>query len=165
MLSRLSVLLALLCVLGGASAQSAASPHEALRFFEGTWTVEGAPPEQDFRETCRWMTGGRRHMVCVSRWNATDGAREGMSIFSYDAVQGRYQYHGFRSGGAVVVHQGQAEADGWRFSSEQGEGEARVRTRVTITGRPEGFLLVAESARGDGEWRRTSEVRYLRLGP
>jgi hypothetical protein len=94
MVIRVLLVLPLALSAGSAWAQPtqapAVAPHEALRFFEGTWTVAGAPPEQDFRETCRWMTGSRRHMVCMSRWNAADGAREGISIFSYDAAQGRY---------------------------------------------------------------------------
>jgi hypothetical protein len=65
----------------------------------------------------------------------------------------------------VVVQHGHLLPDGWRFSSEQGEGELRVRTRVTISDQSDGFLFIAESAKGDGAWRRTSEVRYVKLAP
>src|SRR5688572_7592746 len=75
-------------------------PHEALAFFEGTWTTSEAKPQDEFRETCAWLPEGRRHMLCRSRWRAPAGYREGLSIFSYDPAPGEYRYHGFRAGGA-----------------------------------------------------------------
>ena len=51
-------------------------PHEALAFYEGTWTRLDGKPEEDFRETCSWLPGGRRHMVCRARWQTANGPRE-----------------------------------------------------------------------------------------
>ena len=61
------------------------TPHERLRFFEGTWTTTDSTPADGFRETCSWLPQGRRHMVCVSHWKTESGPREGMSVFSFDS--------------------------------------------------------------------------------
>lgn len=141
-------------------------PYERLAFFEGTWTVADTPPERQFRETCAWMEGGRRHMVCRTRSRTASGQwREGISMFSYRASDSTYLYYGLRSGGATDAQAGHATADGWRFSGESGTGAARRRVRVTITGTPEGFLLVEDTATGDGPFEKAGEVRYIRLKP
>jgi hypothetical protein len=141
-----------------------ASPHERLAFFEGQWTTSDAKPEDVFHETCAWLGAARRHMVCRASWVAPTGRVEGLSVFSYEASSGDFLYHGFRSGGAVVVQRGRPTADGWAFASEQGEGATRVRQRVSIAARADrGFDFVAESASGDGPWTERSRVSYRRL--
>ena len=140
-------------------------PHELLRFFEGTWTTTDSTAEDGFREVCAWMPEGRRHMVCRSRWTTTSGPREGMSVFSFDSKTGRYVYTGFRSGGAVVVQYGQEQGGRWLFTSEEGAGAARIRTRVTIEANTDhGFDLTSERSVGDGPWSQPSKVSYRRVG-
>ena len=140
------------------------APEERLRFFEGTWTTADATPELGFRETCAWLPEGRRHMVCRSRWNTPSGPREGMSVFSFDRASGQFVYNGFRSSGAWVLQRGEEQGGRWRFGSEEGQGEARVRTRVTMEADgDQGFVFVAESSTGDGPWRQTSKVVYRRV--
>jgi hypothetical protein len=150
--------------LGQAPAPAVPSaPHERLGFFEGTWTVAEAPPEQNFRETCAWLADGRRHMLCRSRWMTSTGPREGLSVISYSPATADYLYHGFRAGGAVVAHRGAPKDDGWQFTSEQGEGVARTMNRITIT-RLEGddMQFTEESARGGGAWEVKAKLRYKR---
>jgi hypothetical protein len=140
------------------------APHERMAFFEGTWTVADAPPEQNFRETCAWLADGRRHMLCRSRWMTPTGPREGLSVFSYSPATADYLYHGFRAGGAVVTHRGVPRDDGWLFTSEQGEGAARTMTRITIT-RVEGgdTQFTEESATAGGAWEVKAKLRYKRV--
>ena len=127
--------------------------HEELGFFEGAWTIEERPAEQELLETCAWQNAGRRHMVCRSNLRGGSGMREGVSIFSFRAVDSTYLYHGFRAGGAVETLHGRRLADGWEFGSEEGVGPTRQRIRVTITRLgARRFRLVAESAVGDGPW-------------
>ena len=158
----------------GAVAQSApvpspldpSDPHERLRFFEGTWTTSDSTPEDGFREVCAWLPEGRRHMVCHSRWTSQSGLREGMSVFSYDRAAGKYLYHGFRPGGALVVQQGVEQEGRWSFTSDQGAGAERVRTRVTIQSSGNaGFQFVSERSTGDGPWRQEAAVMYRRIAP
>jgi hypothetical protein len=141
-----------------------AQPHEALAFFEGSWTTSDARPEDDFKETCAWLPEARRHMVCRSRWRADTGYREGMSIFSYEPSSGDYRYHGFRSGGAVVVQSGQRLPQGWVFTSDRGTGADRVQARVTIERvTPDRFSFLSESAKGGGPWLVGARFDYLRV--
>ena len=108
-------------------------PHEALTFFEGSWTVAEQPAEQQMMETCAWLNAGRRHMVCRSTWRVASGPREGMSIFSYRAADSTYLYYGLRAGGAVQALEGHRLPSGWQFLGETGAGPTRQRTRVTRT--------------------------------
>ena len=141
------------------------APHEALSFFEGTWTTADAKPEDNFREVCTWLAEGRRHMVCRSKWMATAGPREGLSIFSFESSTGEYLYHGFRAGGAVVTQRGRRTQNGWVFGSDRGLGADRVRTRVTIESSLErGFTFLSETAQGDGPWSEAGRAVYQRLG-
>lgn len=136
--------------------------HEALGFFEGSWTVEERPAEQQLVETCAWLPSGRRHMVCRSTWLLPTGPREGWSIFSYSAVDSTYLYYGLRAGGAVEPMRGRRMADGWEFLNEDGVGPTRQRARVTITQlEARRFRLTAESAVGDGPWTVEGTEHYV----
>lgn len=138
--------------------------HEALTFFEGSWTVEERPADQGLVETCAWLPAGRRHMVCRATWRVASGPREGWSIFSYSSADSTYLYHGLRPGGTVEQMRGRRLGDGWEFTSEAGAGSARQRARVTIA-RLDGrrFRLVAESATGDGPWKVEDTEHYVPL--
>lgn len=163
--SAASVLLACIATLAQAQTTGPASPspaHERLTFFEGDWTVAGMP---DFRETCAWLPEGRRHMVCRARSMSATGPREGWSIFSYNAGDSAYTYHGFRAGGSVIVYQGHEDAGVWRYIGEHGSGTAHTRTRITITPQPDrGFVFVQETSIANGPWKASEEVRYVRAG-
>ena len=136
--------------------------HEALTFFEGSWTIEERPRAQGFVETCAWLPAGRRHMVCRSTWSAPTGAREGWSIFSYRAADSTYLYYGVRAGGAVEAMVGRRLADGWEFLSEVGAGPTRQRVRVTITRlEAQRFRLLASTSVGDGPWTVADTEHYV----
>lgn len=138
--------------------------HERLRFFEGTWTTTDSKPEDAFRETCAWLPEGRRHMVCRWRMNTTSGLREGMSVFSFDSKTGRYIYSGFRASGAFVSLNGEEHNGLWLFTSDQGVGAARLRTRVVIKPRSdEGFDFRSETSTGDDPWADSASVVYKRI--
>ena len=141
--------------------------HERLAFFVGDWTVADSPPERAFREQCTWMAGGRRHVLCRSRFRTSGGEwREGLSIFSYRAADSTYLYHGFRSGGAVEALTGRATEDGWEFGTQSGTGAARQRLRVTITRLPGGrFQLIDATATGEGPFVPGDTTRYVRASP
>lgn len=137
-------------------------PHEALTFFEGSWTTEERPTSQGFVETCAWLPAGRRHMVCRSAWTGPSGPREGWSIFSYSAADSTYLYYGLRAGGTVEPMRGRRLADGWEFLSEVGAGPSRERVRVTITQLAlQRFRLVASAAVGNGPWAVVDTEHYI----
>lgn len=139
-------------------------PHEALTFFEGSWTTEESPAASKFVETCNFLNAGRRHMICRSTWNVASGQREGMSIFSYSQADSTYLYYGLRASGLVEQLRGRRTNDGWVFESTPGSGVTRLRSRVTIsTVGPSRFKLVAESATGDGPWKVEGTDHYRPL--
>jgi hypothetical protein len=169
-LRRAAVSLSLAAACGYALSQPSSSPttpsepHEALAFFEGTWTTSDSKPEDDFKEICAWLAEGRRHMVCRSRWKSEVGRREGLSIFSYDPSFNEYRYHGFRAGGAVVTHKGQRLPQGWLFTSDRGSGDDRIQSRVTIERTAKDrFSFLSESAKGEKSWSVGAKFEYVRI--
>jgi hypothetical protein len=161
------------CVLSGvASAQPApppatpmtpSAPHEAMGLFIGSWTIAEMPAEMQFRETCDWPGSGRRHVVCRSTWQAQTGPREGLSIFSYQASDSTYAYHGFRPGGSFQHLTGRTADGSWDFWGDEGEGASRARTRVQITtDEGGGFTFTEQTATGDAEWGEAEVVHYVR---
>lgn len=141
--------------------------YEALGFFEGTWTIAELPPEQEFRETCAWLPGGRRHMVCRSRFRAANGAlREGLSLFSYDPATGTYLYYGLRPSGAVETNRGSFDGERWFLTGEDRNGETVRRRRITIRGAEGGgYHFVEESSDGEAPWRVEAEYRFVPVPP
>lgn len=137
-------------------------PHEALSFYEGSWTVQERPAEEQFNETCAWLNAGRRHMVCRSRWRAATGPREGMSLFSYRATDSTYLYHGLRAGGAVEALEGRLIPGGFQFWTPRAQGTAGERIRVTMTRvGPQRFDFVAESSVDGGPWKAEGTEHYV----
>ena len=143
--------------------------HERLAFLVGTWTLAGSGPDGDFRDTCDWLGAGRRHVVCHAAWTTTTGPREGLSVFSYRAIDGVYVYQGFRASGAVQALEGRVSADGrvFEFQGEEGSGSAFTRTRVAIQINPDGSVqfkeqtMTGESAAGT--WSPEAIVTYVRV--
>jgi len=140
-------------------------PYEALAFYEGTWTLLSKGHE-GYRETCSWMVGGRRHIVCRARQQTASGEREALGVYSYDPTKGEYLYHGFGSRGTLTIEVGQRIANGFHFTSERGTGADRVRTRFTIVEAADGRVnTVNEVAKGEGPWVVDERLEYLRARP
>ena len=140
-------------------------PHEALAFYEGTWTIVGKGHE-GYRETCSWLAEGRRHIVCRSRVQTANGPRESLGVYSYDESIGEYLYHGFGASGTVFIERGQRVPSGFHFTSERGTGANRVRTRFTIVDAEQGRVnTVSETAKADGPWVVEERLEYLRTRP
>ncbi len=138
-------------------------PHEALAFFEGTWTVPG---NKGWRESCSWLAEGRRHIVCRPRWENPKGALEGLSVYSYDETNGAYLAHSFKASGLVTAERGHRIPRGFRFMSESGAGAERVRERLTLEEDVGGrVIVVSETAKGEGPWVVENKTGYLRTRP
>lgn len=164
--------LALVLASSALSAQSpvtpmtASEPHEALSYFEGSWTIEEQDRAQGLIEACAWLPSGRRHLVCRSTWRVATGPREAWSIYSYRAADSTYVYYGLRSGGAIETLEGRRSATGWEFFNQRGSGATRVRLRVTLTPLTQDrFRFTAETAVGDGPWTDPRSEHYVRVVP
>lgn len=140
-------------------------PHEALAFYEGTWTIPDKKHES-YRETCSWLAKARRHIVCRARDETANGPLESLGVYSYDQTTGEYLYHGFGSRGGVSTERGQRIPNGFHFTSERGTGADRVRTRFTIVEAAQGRVnTVSETAKADGPWVFDERLEYLRTRP
>jgi hypothetical protein len=141
------------------------APHEELAFYEGTWTIPDKEHES-YRETCSWLPGGRRHIVCRARLQTADGPRETLGVYSYDQTRAEYLYHGFGARGSVTIERGQRIPKGFHFTSERGTGSDRVRTRFTIEEGTQGRVnTVSETAKAEGPWIVEEKLEYLRTRP
>jgi hypothetical protein len=137
-------------------------PYQALSFFEGNWTIAGLPAGTRFDESCTWLGGVRRHLVCRSRTESANGVREGLGVFSYRAADGMYVYRSYDPNGEVSVLEGRPAGDGWQFSSTSGSGASQRRSRVTITpGGERSFTFAEETSVGGGPWQPAAPVRYV----
>jgi len=170
---RLAVAIGLASVSGFSNSQSAESSspaersehHEALAFYEGTWTIPDKQHE-GLRETCSWLAEGRRHIICRSRGQTANRPWESLGVYSYDQTRGEYLYHGFGSRGSVYIERGRRIPNGFIFTSESGAGADRVRTRFTIAEASGGRVsTVTETAKADEPWVVKERVEYLRTRP
>ena len=142
------------------------APHERMTFFEGTWSlvpVTGKPAAAH-EETCAWMAGGRRHMICRS-WRERDGVRsDAMYIMSYREEGDIYiVHHAFPSGDTVTYH-GKFEGERWMMEMVSAPGLPKThRFREIITAVPEGVRYVEELSVDGGSWEVTEDYRFRRV--
>jgi hypothetical protein len=149
------------------------APHERMTFFEGTWSMEpggyfksGAAPQTAHEETCAWLAGGRRHMVCRSwRAGADSTKRESIYILSYRDADSTYVSHFAFAGGANLVYYGRVEGDRWVMNLQPPpRWPANERLRTIITAVPGGGLrFVEEHSVDGGPWTITEDYRYRRV--
>lgn len=173
-ISRVALAAWLAAVSGGASLQAAdvpvasksSDPYEALSFYQGTWTLLDKKHE-GYTETCSWLAGGgRRHIVCRSSVTTAGENRESLGVYSYDEAKSEFVYHGFSKPGSVYIERGKRIANGFVYTSEQGAGADRVRTRFTIVEGEHGRVsTVNEKSTADGPWVVDEKLEYLRTRP
>ena len=178
-----SIILCVSLVPPGATAQNsspgrpdpsvASAPHEKMTFFEGTWTVEpgaevkgGATPPPKHEETCAWLSGGRRHMVCRG-WRQRPGGtirRETIQILSYQQHNATYLAHFAFPSGDTVTYVGRVEGDRWVMDMQPSPllpSNERFREIITKVGN--GLRFVEERSVDGGPWSITEDYRYRRV--
>lgn len=85
-----------------------------------------------------------------------------MSVFGYDAAEGRYTYAGFDDAGHQRVLRGHRVDGAWRFQGASERGPSWRRWQVTLTPTDDGFRLVEEVSDRAGPWRVAVELEYVR---
>ena len=147
------------------------APHERLTVFEGTWERDhgtipaGAAPQPPERETCEWLTGGRRHMICRLRYQKPEGVtRERTHILSYRAEDATYLvYFAFPSGDNLLYH-GRVEGDHWIMDMQPSPLLPKnKRFREIITPTENGLRFVEEASTDGGPWTVTEDYRMRRV--
>ena len=147
------------------------APHERLAFFEGRWEFETATTPEVIarrsgrRETCEWLAGGRRHIVCLQASKSADGvAQESMYIVSYRESDSTYIAYFAIPGGQNVVYQGTPKEDGWvmelRPTPLVPDG---LRIRTTVTRTEDGLRFVDERSTNGAPWQITEDYRNRRI--
>jgi hypothetical protein len=140
--------------------------HERLAAFEGTWTRVETPPGRTFRETCEWLAGGRRHMVCRQRTESPSGATEQMIIYSYRGSDSTYTVTVLLAGGQLWRYAGRLEGERWVFNRISDRPDSVRRLRQTVTATRDTLHFTEELSENGGPWRLTdpSEAyRHVRL--
>lgn len=156
-----------------ASPAQPSAPHERMSFFEGTWSMQSAPYIKDqpagtqsgnHEETCAWMPGGRRHMVCRS-WRERKGVRsEAMYILSYRAEEDIYIAHHAFAGGANLTYHGRFDGERWMMDMVSAPNlSPNQRFRTIITRVPDGVRYVEERSIDGGPWEVTEDYRFKRV--
>ncbi len=147
------------------------APHERLMVFEGTWERDdgpvpaGAARQPEGRETCEWLTGGRRHMMCRLRYEKPEGvSRERTHILSYRVEDGTYlAYFAFPSGDNLLYH-GRVEGDRWIMDMQPSTLLPKnKRFREIITPTENGLRYVEEVSTDGGPWTVTEDYRMRRV--
>ena len=138
------------------------APHEKMTLFEGTWSVEPGARE----ETCGWLAGGRRHMVCRS-WSQRPGEtirRERIQVLSYQPHNATYLAHFAFPSGDTVTYIGRVEGDRWVMDMQQSPLlPPNERFREIITKVDNGLRFVEERSVNGGPWSVTEDYLSRRV--
>jgi hypothetical protein len=146
--------------------------YERTTAFEGTWTMEpgaffqgGGTSPAMHEETCAFMPGGRRHMVCRT-WSQRPGAprSERMYILSYRDNDSTYVAHHAFAGGQTFTYHGRIEGDRWVMDLQPTPfWPSNERLRTIITPVPGGMRYVEEHSVDGGPWKITEDYRYRKI--
>jgi hypothetical protein len=147
----LAAILATAAATAPAQDQARHPGYDKLQMFVGTWTIEGR--EDRYREKCDWFEG-RFMIVCNTEAKRKDGGvTKSMSFIGYLPEEDVVTYHGFNSRGRNETQRGGFKGTTFRVEGEALDGGKKVKSRVTITPKPDGtFTLLSESATDGGAW-------------
>ena len=149
------------------SAADVPSPaHERLAVFEGVWTRTDLPQGQTFRETCAWLVGGRRHMVCRQRLESSNRAREQIGVYSYRPADSKYTLTVLLAGGQLWRYEGAPEGDRWVFERQGSRPDAPRRLRQVVTPGRDSIHFREEMSENGGAWTLTDpseDYRYVKV--
>jgi hypothetical protein len=143
------------------TAPSALTALGRLTPLVGRWTMASLPAGVSLVETCEWFVG-ERHVLCQMRSRSPEWQRGALTVFSYDGADSSYAMTAFGSGGQQSVARGWARGDTLVFEGELRTGAGQKPTRVTIVPQSDGFDLTEQEADGQGGWRPSARIRYVR---
>lgn len=150
-------------VLGLSVASGAAQsppPVERLSVFEGTWAREGAPTDS-YRETCAWLPGGRRHLVCQSERQTPNGPVHNVKVHSYRSQT--YVVYAVMGNGPAWTYTGGPEGDRWVFNFQSDRPNNPQRLRMVITPAKDRIRFVEESSTNGADWQTTEDYTQVRV--
>ena len=134
--------------------------HERLAVFEGSWQAAGSGGST---ETCAWLEGGRRHMICQARRTSPTRAVEQRTIFSYRGRDSTYIATAFLATGQVWTYHGRPDGDKWVFDLQADRPNIPQRLRMVITVARDTIHFIEESSENGGPWSVTEDYRHVRM--
>jgi hypothetical protein len=136
--------------------------HERLAVFEGSWRQVGNGAEQP-TESCSWLAGGRRHMICSARHIASAGPIEHRTIYSYRGRDSTYVVTALLATGQVWTYHGRPEGNKWVFNLQPDRPETTQRLRMVLTVAADTIHFVEESSENGGPFQITEDYRHVRI--
>lgn len=136
-------------------------PAERLAVFEGTWAREGAQAGSAFSETCAWLAGGRRHMVCHSERQTPAGPVQNLKVHSYRNQT--YVVYAVMGNGPAWTYTGGPEGERWIFNFQSDRPNNVQRLRMVITPTGDRLRFVEESSTNGGPWETTEDYTHVRV--
>ena len=117
------------------------------------------------RESCEWLAGGRRQMVCMQTSKSADGiSQESMYILSYGERDSTYVAYFAIPGGENVVFHGTPGEDGWVMELQPTPLVPKgLRLRTTITRTAGGLRFVDERSMDGGPWQVAEDYQHRRI--
>jgi hypothetical protein len=133
--------------------------------FEGTWIESGSSTDRASRDSCAWLAGGRRHMICRRVTDFASGPREQMMIYSYRRSDSTYPVTVLLAGGQVWNYAGRPEGDRWVFNLVSARSDGAQRLRQVIAVGADSLHFLEQVSENGGPWRLTDaseDYRYVR---
>ena len=167
--SLILLVVALCATFAPGSAQGTQDPraprpaHELLSVFEGTWRRADSADSGAVTETCSWLEGGRRHMICVPRRQTASGILEQRTIYSYRGRDSTYIVTALLATGQVWTYLGRPDGNKWVFDFQADRPNNAQRLRMVVTVARDTIHFVEESYEGGGPWRITEDYRHVRV--
>jgi hypothetical protein len=135
--------------------------HERLAVFEGVWTTAERAAGVEFRETCSWMDGGRRHMICRARSTGPQGVIENRTIYSYRGRDSTYVVTALLANGQLWTYHGRPDGGRWVFHLQDDRPGSSQRLRMTVIPGEDRIRFVEESSEDGGPWRLTEDYTHI----
>lgn len=157
----LFIALAFTALAGSHPAAQSPPPADRLSVFEGTWTREDTPANATFRETCAWLAGGRRHLVCQAEFKSPNRTGQMIRVHSYR--QQTYVVVAFMGDAPTFTYTGGPEGERWVFNLQSDRPDNPQRLRIVITPTNDRIRFVEESSDNNGPWKTTEDYTYVRV--
>jgi hypothetical protein len=140
--------------------------HELLAAFEGTWTIVGSQPGRTSSDSCSWLTGGRRHLVCRRVSESADRSSEQLIVYSFRRADSAYVATVFLPGGQLWEYAGRPEGGRWVLYLQRMRPEnAAQRLRQVIRVAADTLHFTEEASVNGGPWTLTDpseDYKYAR---
>jgi hypothetical protein len=114
-------------------------------------------------ESCSWLEGGRRHMICAQRRRTPAGTVEHRTIYSYRGRDSTYVVTALLATGQVWTYVGRPDGKKWVFELQPDRPNSTQRLRMLVTVAADTIHFVEESSEGNGPWRITEDYRHVRV--